>query len=359
MIRFRVAALIALAASVRAVPAQTALWRHYSGTINKTIAIQADILAEEESLTGFYFYERVGKPIRLSGSVAAGGTSRLAETDPEGKETGAMLGSFSARMASFTGSWKSPDGKKTLPLFLKEDYSGSAGLGAYAVIRSQAIDPGNEDGDSPEAAFVGIGLEPRGNERLKAAFESALYDGRDAYSWMEEKASSFLADYIDANAEIYESDPGAPSLAWELTLAVSPVFNARGVVSVEASSGGFSGGAHSNYECAYFVFDVASGKRLGIERFVRSGAEKELSALLDAEIRRAEGIPKDAQLSSAGYTVDSIDPAEDNFYVDGGGITFYYPPYAIGPYVLGDKRIFISWKDLGSLSAGHPVSKAK
>jgi hypothetical protein len=359
MVRFRIAVLIALSAALGSAPAQTAIWRHYSGSINNAIPIQADILAEEDSVAGFYFYERVGRPIQLSGRVAADGKARLAEKDPEGVETGAMVGTFSAGMASFSGSWKSPDGKKSLALFLKEDYAESAGLGAYTVIRSQALDPEDEVGDSPEAVFVGIGLEPRGNVKLKSSIERELFEGKDAYSWMEGKAAAFLADYIDAYADIDGIDPVNPTMAWELTLAVSPVFNARGVLCLEASSGGYSGGAHSNYSSAYFVFDIASGKRLGIERFVRAGAEKELSALLDAEIRRAEGMPKDAPLSSAGFTVDSIEPAEDNFYVDGGGITFYYPPYAIGSYVLGEKRISISWKDLGSLSALHPLSKAK
>jgi len=348
--------VVALSLAAATSRAQTGFWRHYSGTINKTLAVQADILAEEGSLTGFYFYEKVGKTISLEGKVSGDGKASMDEMGPDGKPTGKISGSFGAEMSSFSGTWKSPDGKKSFPMTLREDYGGAARLGAYTVIRSGLLD--EEAENSPEALFVGVGIEPIDAPRLRAAMEAELYGGKTAYDHLVKKAASFLDGYGESYPDVEPEDYEDGNLGWDLTVAVLPVFNARGVLCVDASWSGFTGGAHPNATDDYYAFDLATGRRLGLESFVRSGSEKALSALLVAELRRMTGVKAGTPLTEAGFFADDVEPAAGNFWVDGSGIYFHYPAYAIAPYVMGPVTVFLSWKDLGPISTGHPVTRA-
>jgi hypothetical protein len=359
----RAAVVAALAAACLGLGAQTGAWRHYAGTINKTIRIEADIEFGEEELTGFYFYDKVGQPIALQGKAAfpsgykGGGRAELTESDAEGKPTGIFSGTFSAGLGFFNGSWKSPDGKKSLALELKEDYSGSAALDVYTLIRSQAIDPDNPD--SPEASFVALGLDVRGNAKFRAALSRELYEGLDAYACLEAKAMGFLADYLDLAGEDYRANPEDYSLNWESNRYLRPVFNARGILCLKDSYSEYTGGAHGTYYTGYYVFDIASGRRLGLESFVKGGPGSSLNALVARELRRQEGLKPNQALEEAGIFVAEADLPTDNFWVDGSGIYIHFPVYSIGPYAMGERTVYLSWKDLGNLSKGHAISKPR
>ncbi len=351
----RISLVAALSLAAAAAGAQTGFWRHYSGTINKTLAVQADILAEEGSLTGFYFYEKVGKTIALEGKVTRDGKASMDEKESGEKSTGTISGAFGAEMSSFSGIWKSPDGKKSFPIALREDYGGAARLGAYTVIRGRLLDEDAEN--SPEATFVGVGIEAIDAQRLRVSMEAELYGGGSAYDRLEKKAASFFEDYAEGNAGVEAEEYDYGMFNWDLTVSALPVFNARGVLCVDDMWWGYTGGAHPNFQNSYYVFDIATGRRLGLESFVRPGSEEALAGLVDAEVRRMRGIKAGSSLVDAGFFVDRVEPAAGNFWVDGSGIYFHYPAYSIAPYAIGTITVFISWKDLGPLSTGHPVTR--
>jgi hypothetical protein len=337
--------------------AQTEVWRHYSGALNKTIKIEADLLFSEESISGFYFYDKVGKPIELSGGLNAGRIAALSERDEAGKATGSMNGSFGKDFASFSGTWKSPDGSKSFPVSLSEDYSASAGLDAFTILREEALDP--EADASPAVSYFGRALAVRGRPALQRAIEAAFYGGGDGRAWQESTARDFMADYKESAGELYAEEPEAESLNWEMSQTLAPVFNARGILSLQAGFYEYSGGAHPNGGSAYGVFDLASGRRLGLEAFVRGGASDALAAAVTAAFKKSAGLAAEASLGELGLSVDRLEVSEHDFYVDGEGIYFYFPAYSVGPYALGENYVFISWKDLGALSAGHPVGKPR
>jgi hypothetical protein len=40
-----------------------------------------------------------------------------------------------------------------------------------------------------------------------------------------------------------------------------------------------------------------------------------------------------------------VDP-NDNFFITGGGIGFFYNPYEIAPYSSGSTEIFLPWEEI-------------
>jgi hypothetical protein len=70
-----------------------------------------------KSLSGSYYYEKVGKPITLSGGIN-GQQFTLKEYDENGKSTGTFSGRF-VTSDTIEGTWSNADASKTYPFSLK------------------------------------------------------------------------------------------------------------------------------------------------------------------------------------------------------------------------------------------------
>jgi hypothetical protein len=93
-----------------------------SGTIGKA-PVMLSLTNENGRLYGWYLYLRVGKGIRLEGTVNAGGTFTLDEfplDDPK-KKTGVFAGTVA--QGRWTGSWRRPEGGSEVNIDLSESHS--------------------------------------------------------------------------------------------------------------------------------------------------------------------------------------------------------------------------------------------
>jgi hypothetical protein len=110
--------LIALANSVRSVPAQSSDEREFVGTINKTLKVHLRLSQSGNVLSGSYAYDRIGKSLRLNGAMTSGVASTkeftLNEFDDRGRETGKFEGTFVSK-DWLEGTWSSTDTKRKMP----------------------------------------------------------------------------------------------------------------------------------------------------------------------------------------------------------------------------------------------------
>jgi hypothetical protein len=90
----------------------------YEGVINDTIPIHMKLTLQQDAISGFYLYEKVGKQISLKGTKA-GDHVEFIETDASGKSTGKFDGMFWENLL-IQGTWSAPDGKKKLPFRVLE-----------------------------------------------------------------------------------------------------------------------------------------------------------------------------------------------------------------------------------------------
>src|ERR1044071_5281227 len=80
-------------ASTNALALQIKVEREFSGAINRSLRIKMTLSQNGKTLSGSYYYEKVGKPITLSGSIN-GQQFTLKEYDENGKSTGTFSGRF-------------------------------------------------------------------------------------------------------------------------------------------------------------------------------------------------------------------------------------------------------------------------
>lgn len=94
-------------------------WKaYYVGTLGTELEIQAELEIHGTAVSGSYFYPRFGIPLALTGTLSAAGKLTLEERDTAKKPTGKWQGTFTEERSQATGTWMTPDSKKTLPFAL-------------------------------------------------------------------------------------------------------------------------------------------------------------------------------------------------------------------------------------------------
>jgi hypothetical protein len=131
-------------------------------------------------------------------------------------------------------------------------------------------------------------------------------------------------------------------------------------ISVVRSDYSNTGGAHPNSDVDTILWDKATGKRISVRPFFRETADggptlkalaKDVVAALKTEKSKRDiaepadmdwykGIePKLLKLGAVTLT-PSTDPNKSS------GLTFHFPPYAVGPYAEGNYVAFVPWDQL-------------
>ena len=106
--------LIALTASAGAASLQSSGEREFVGTINNTLRIRIKLSRSDKVLSGSYVYEKIGKSIRLTGTMPYESEFYLDEFDESGVQTGKFAGKFVSK-DWIEGTWSSTRTKKELP----------------------------------------------------------------------------------------------------------------------------------------------------------------------------------------------------------------------------------------------------
>jgi hypothetical protein len=96
--------------------------RAYEGQIAGKLPVRLTLTKNGQQVTGSYVYTRVGKPLKLQGTIDGEGKFKLDEFDPGGQKTGGFEGTFTGP-TRMEGSWSGPKTKEPLHFFAYEGFS--------------------------------------------------------------------------------------------------------------------------------------------------------------------------------------------------------------------------------------------
>jgi hypothetical protein len=131
-------------------------------------------------------------------------------------------------------------------------------------------------------------------------------------------------------------------------------------ISVVMSDHMDTGGAHPNSDIDTVLWDAAAKKRISIRPFFTESADNgpTMKAMLEAVIASLNIEKKTRDPGDTG-TADRYKNLEPKLLKIGAvtlapsteagkssGLTFHYPPYAVGPYSDGGYVVFVSWETL-------------
>jgi hypothetical protein len=107
----------------------------------------------------------------------------------------------------------------------------------------------------------------------------------------------------------------------------------------------YTGGAHGTREQRYFVIDRPAARQINTAFIIKSGAEGELTALINDALRSQAKIGPGAALTEGDFFEERAEITE-NFFLDKAGMGFHWDQYEIAPYSMGPIEVSIPWKKL-------------
>lgn len=126
------------------------------------------------------------------------------------------------------------------------------------------------------------------------------------------------------------------------------------LVSVAVMGYSYLGGAHGNYGTDAKNYGLLRGetrpRELNLGDFFRAGSpyRARVEKMLLTKLRATKGAEKEATFVVDGSVKTLPTALLNNFAVEKGGLRWFFPPYAVGPYAVGEFEVKLSSAQLGT-----------
>jgi inhibitor of cysteine peptidase len=169
-----------------------------------------------------------------------------------------------------------------------------------------------------------------------------------AFKAYGDKAKADITRMETECRELVEQNPGL-DMVYELMAAYRVDYNKNGLLCVTLSGYYYQGGAHGGEQRSSYIFDLATGDRLGLEDLMKDGSDYRsfINAAIRQEIdkRVKENILYEiADFEDIGQTPD--------FYLSDSALVFYFQEYAYFPYAAGIQEFSVAYTDLAGYLNG-------
>ncbi len=294
---------------------------YYLGTVGDR-PVQLELSVSSPSARGHYYYDAVGLPLDLEGTVTPEGEVHLHEytqavTTLGRQRTGRFEGTLTSDATfgqGFSGTWRSPSGD-ALPFELDK-------VAEYADITFE------QNRIAAAASYPVFGV-PFGTPatRLQSDLINSLFD------FVQEGQEAWLAGEFSG---------------WSLERLQSVTYASASLVSVAETLYVYTGGAHPNTGLSAYTL-LADGdrvRRLGLPDFFLP--EVDYLALLSPYVVNAlleQGAQWVVDGSVDGFTGDDLSVVT----VSPTGLRFGFEPYAVGPYAQGTFFVTVPFEVLGAV----------
>jgi hypothetical protein len=229
--------------------------------------------------------------------------------------------------------------------------AGLAALGAIAL-----LSPTFADDPKPDATITNKSIEASVflDDKIKAdpaLSADCLAEGR---KWIDKNAAEAAVSY-KRDPETFPHGPWTTERKYETRSVVDGRY-----ISIVRSDYTDTGGAHPNRDVDTILWDSTAKKRISIRPFFNETADNgpTMKALVKAVIAslNVEKKKRDATESATAEWYKGVEPklikigpvtlAPSTISGKSSGLTFHYPPYAVGPYTEGEYVAFVPWETL-------------
>ena len=315
---------------------------YFRGTIAGNLSIEMTLTRDGDGLTGTYFYPKVGKNIKLTGTIDKEGNVELREADEAGNDTGVFKGKWKPATDSpdpslneIAGKWSKPDGSKETEFQVVQqpiEFSSAVRVTPKVIKEANKEKRYTIDAEYPQiegdARFDGFNREARS---LVTKDVAAFKAGQTS-----EEAGA------DTPAETGDSSLG---IGYEIRLATDDL------ISVEFSEATYeAGAAHGNSATTVLNYDVRNGKKLALAdlfnpkanylsvistyciKDLRERAQKDKDAMIDEEMMKSGAAPRADNYQACAMTKK--------------GLWVTFDPYQVAPYAAGPQYVLVPYSAL-------------
>jgi hypothetical protein len=177
---------------------------------------------------------------------------------------------------------------------------------------------------------------------IKAYIDRLLYAPIDSDVDAEISKAALIQDVSNRfEEEAAAGKQGSRNTSWQLTRAAQIVFQNEDVLTVDARSHGYLGGAHGFDERTFVTFDLRDGHKVALDELIAPNSRSVLASVAEVEFRRIRNVPAGQSLQEAGFSFPPGEPFKipENFGVTASGLVIFYNPYDIASFALGATEV--------------------
>jgi hypothetical protein len=317
-------------------------YTHFTGKLNNQ-PITADLMNHENQYVGTYYYNANGRPFQLKEIKSNSTKHILEELDTNGHITGIFEGIITKR--NFIGVRETEQGKRKVPVELKEDYSkGSMQFTQYYIHNSKDTAAPFDTkvhflypSQFPNAKVLEAVRSDLGKGTFKLPMPNNLNIEVFKNQVVEKlhKHYSYLLDgahereSIDIDMLVYLNEN------YLLSIRINEVVDADGEEIDEQK---------------FYNWDLKTGKLIRLEDIFKEDTKEELRKIILQAIVKSM-YKEDLQKAESSKLDKSM--IDFDFYMTTGGMTFFY----LLPNSDNDLEIYIPFKDMeGILKTESPIS---
>ncbi|HLA12110.1 MAG TPA: DUF3298 and DUF4163 domain-containing protein [Pyrinomonadaceae bacterium] len=317
--------------------------RFFKGSIGSALGLQMKLIRDRETVTGNYFYKKVGTRIELKGSVDKDGNLVLEEFDQSGKSTGVFKGIWKTDESghvNIVGNWSKPNSQKLTAFSLHQEpveFTGTTEIVAKQIKEKSKTPKYEIDAEYPQITGAAGG----GFDKFNQASRSLV----------ARRVAQFKKDMADKVAE-EASETEIPELGSDLGVGYSIGIARDDLISVEFDIGGYyAGAAHPNSYTEVLNFDLKNGKALRLADLFKPGAKYlQLVSTYSINDLKAQAKSKGPDSMLSDDTIRSgAGPDPKNFKswtITPKGLSLTFDAYQVAPYAAGPQNVLIPYSAL-------------
>ncbi|HEX8289750.1 MAG TPA: DUF3298 and DUF4163 domain-containing protein [Pyrinomonadaceae bacterium] len=303
--------------------------------------VQLTLTRTGDKISGTYYYQKVGKDLKLAGSINSEGDFRLDEFAPNGAKTGEIKGKWKESVddngAQLEGEWMNPKTKENLSFYATEqiiDFSSPAKLISRVFNEQNKLKMYEITAQYPELSGV--------NPAFAAEFNKLVKD-----SAMKE-INSFKGDMLALTAEDlkFAKERGVSNYL-EMNYAVELADD--NTISIAFANSVYEGGAHPNHFSFTINYDLKNGREIKLGDLFKSnsGYLKAISDYCIKKLKEDAGEMTDEEWLKTGAGADAKNFKSWN--LTRKGILINFDPYQVAPYTAGPQDVLIPFDKLKNI----------
>lgn len=310
----------------------------FRGMING-IAFEMRLARSGNQLSGTYFYTKVGKDLKLSGSIDTAGKFTLKETDQSGKTTGDWEGTWKEDKndngIALEGFWKKPTETKdqAFSFYATEqiiEFANGAKLIDKTIRDDNKAKRSENFSRYPELTGINSASEKSFNGTVKSLVDKA----NDDYK-------KFLLDMSD---EDIKSLPSEMKLDHQFDYDV--VLANDDLVSLTLTNYVFEGGAHGSTDISSLNYDLKNNRELKLADIFEPNSNY-LKIIADYSI--ADLKPRIGEMSDEEWLKKGAEANEENYAtwnLTKKGLMITFNAYQVAAYAAGPQTVIVPYDKL-------------
>jgi len=316
--------------------------KYFKGSIGSALGLQMKLVREGEKLIGSYFYQKVGTPINIRGTIDKSGNVVIDEFDSAGSQTGTFKGVWKEDengLITIAGNWAKPNSDKKTAFSLHEEpieFSGGVEILARQIKDS--------------------------NKKLKykidVQYPQLSGSGSPNYEKFNQTVRSLITKKVSAFKTEMAPDPDEPppteleSLDSDLNVGYTIALARDDLISVLLDVGSYSAGAaHPNSYSEVVNFDLRNGKLLKLADLFQPGSKylQSIAAYCIADLKKqGKKAGADSMLDDDWVERGAAADAENysSWTIGKKGLEITFDSYQVAAYAAGPQHVMVPYSAL-------------